>query len=392
MVRMRSVAVSYTHLKIRLHADVAVGSFLSGGIDSSIISALAKQHHHNIHTFSIGFADEPFFDETRYAELVAKHINSTHHTFKLKNSDFLDHIHPFLNCIDEPFADSSALNVYILSKYTRQHAKVALSGDGADELFMGYNKHKAEYLSNQFLYKNLVPALSPLLSLVSGSRNSPIANKVRQLKRFSEAVKLDPKERYMSWASLSSQSETDNLFKHRSSTAFDSVFEEAFAQHLFNQVNYADLKIVLADDMLVKADRMSMQHGLEIRNPFLDYRIVEMAMNLPMHQKINASGQKIILRNNFKHLLPETIFTRAKRGFELPLWKWLKTVLKNDIENNWLSKTKIEEQDLFNYERIHELKQKLYSNHPGDAPAQIWALIVFQNWHDQFKEFIVRSS
>lgn len=375
-------------VKIRLNADVPVGSFLSGGIDSSIISAIAKQHHNNIHTFSIGFADEPYFDETRYAEMVAKHINSNHHVFKLQNTDFLNNIHPFLNSIDEPFADSSALNVYILSKYTKQHVKVALSGDGADELFMGYNKHRAEYLSNKFVYKNLVPAFSPVYDLVQGSRNSKFGNKIRQLKRFAEAVKLNPQERFMSWACISSQSEVDALLKLSGKSEFDSIFHESFSQQGFNPVNYADLKIVLADDMLVKADRMSMQHGLEIRNPFLDYRIVEMAMNLPMHQKINGTHQKVILRNNFKHLLPETIFTRSKKGFELPLWKWLKKELNSEMNNNWLSEQKIKEQGIFNYEIVQQLKNKLQTNNPSDAPAQIWALIVFNSWLDNYKGFI----
>lgn len=379
-------------VKIRLNADVPVGSFLSGGIDSSIISALAKQHHNNIHTFSIGFADEPFFDETRYAERVAKHINSNHHVFKLKNTDFLSYIHPFLNSIDEPFADSSALNVYVLSKYTKQHVKVSLSGDGADELFMGYNKHRAEFLSNQFLYKNILPAFSPIYNLMLGSRNSGFGNKIRQLKRFSEAVKSSPKERYMSWACISSQSETDNLFITNTATNFDSLFEEAFTQKDFNPVNLADLKIVLADDMLVKADRMSMQHGLEIRNPFLDYRIVEMALNLPMHQKINSQYQKVILHSNFKHLLPEEIFKRSKKGFELPLWKWLKTELKTEIESDWLSENFIKQQGIFNYTTIYELKQKLFSTSPGDTPAKIWALIVFQQWYKNNQQFIQNNN
>ncbi len=375
-------------VKIRLHADVPVGSFLSGGIDSSIISALAKQHHNNIHTFSIGFADEPYFDETYYAELVAKHINSNHHVFKLKNTDFLDNIHDFLNSIDEPFADSSALNVYLLSKYTKQHVKVALSGDGADELFMGYNKHKAEFLSNQFLYKNLLPAFSPIYNLMIGSRNSSFGNKIRQIKRFADAVKLKPMERYMSWACISNQAECNDFIKQNNPNSFDSIFEEAFEQTQFNPVNYADLKIVLSDDMLVKADRMSMRHGLEIRNPFLDYRVVEMAMNLPTHQKINANEQKVILRTHFKNLLPQQIFTRSKKGFELPLWKWLKNELRSDIESKWLSKQFVEEQNLFNYSAIENLKQKLYSNNPGDAPAKIWALIVFQQWYKNHSHFI----
>ena len=375
-------------VKLRLHADVPVGCFLSGGLDSSIISALAKKHHDNIHTFSIGFADEPFFDETEYAELVAKHINSNHHTFKLKNTDLLENITPFLKSIDEPFADSSAFNVYVLSKYTKQHVKVALSGDGADELFMGYNKHKAELLSRTFSSKALSPLVNPVLSVLPDSRNKKFSNKIRQLKRFSKSANLNADERYINWACISSEKEVNDLLLSKSNHSFNQLFDEAFQQKNFNPVNYADLKIVLADDMLVKADRMSMQHGLEIRNPFLDYRIVEFAMNLPENKKISNQGQKLILKESFKDLLPSRIFAREKKGFELPLWKWLKNELKSDIEINWLSEKTIKEQNIFNYEGVKKLKQKLFSDNPGDSPAQIWALIIFQNWYVNFKAFI----
>ncbi len=375
-------------VKLRLHADVPVGCFLSGGLDSSIISALAKQHHNDIHTFSIGFADEPFFDETEYAELVAKHIKSTHHSFKLKNTDLLENINPFLQSIDEPFADSSAFNVYVLSKYTKKHVKVALSGDGADELFMGYNKHKAELLSRKFSSKALSPMISPVLSLLPDSRNKSFSNKVRQLKRFSKSVNLEPDERYINWACISSEKEVNDLLLSKSNYNFNDLFSEAFTQKNFNPINYADLKIVLADDMLVKADRMSMQHGLEIRNPFLDYRVIEFAMNLDENKKISNLGQKLILKESFKDFLPKEIFSRKKKGFELPLWKWLKTELKNDIETNWLNEKRIKEEGIFNYATVKKLKQKLYSDNPGDAPAKIWALIVFQNWHTNFKSYI----
>jgi asparagine synthase (glutamine-hydrolysing) len=375
-------------VKIRLQADVPVGCFLSGGVDSSIISALAKQHHPDIHTFSIGFADEAFFDETEYAELVAKHIGSSHHTFKLKNTDLLENIDPFLKGIDEPFADSSAFNVYVLSKYTRAHVKVSLSGDGADELFMGYNKHKAELLSRKLSSRIAVPVMNPILNILPDSRNSSFANKVRQLKRFSSSANLEPMQRYINWACISNKKQVDTLLKKEAGRNFNQLFEKAFTQKDFNPLNYADLKIVLADDMMVKADRMSMQHGLEIRNPFVDYRVVEFAMNLPEHKKIGSEGQKLILKESFKDLLPAEIFSRKKKGFELPLWKWLKNELKNDIETKWLSEKTITEQGLFNYNTIHKLKQRLYSDNPGDTPAQIWALIIFQNWYNNFKSFI----
>jgi asparagine synthase (glutamine-hydrolysing) len=375
-------------VKLRLQADVPVACFLSGGLDSSIISALAKKHHHDLHTFSLGFADEPYFDETEFAEKVADHIQSKHHVFKLKNTDLLENIHPFLNSIDEPFADSSAFNVYVLSKYTVKHAKVALSGDGADELFMGYNKHKAELLSDKFFYNTILPLISPMLGLFAGSRNSGFSNKIRQARRFADAVKLDPMHRYIHWACISRDKEVEAIIKKSYSSEFENIFSPSFQQKKFNPVNHADLNIVLADDMLVKADRMSMQHGLEIRNPFLDYRVVEYAMNLPVENKITGAGQKLILRNEFRSLLPDEIFTRKKKGFELPLWKWLNQELKHDIENKWLSKDVIEEQNLFFYPAIKELKDELFSSSPGDAPAKVWALIVFQNWYSNFKEFI----
>src|SRR5690606_21641366 len=129
----------------RLVADVPVGTFLSGGVDSSIISLIAKKYKSDLNTFSIGYKDEPFFDETIYAKAVADKIGSKHHVFSLTNAEMYEHLNDILDSIDEPFADSSAIAVYILSKYTKKHVTVALSGDGADELFSGYNKHMAEY-------------------------------------------------------------------------------------------------------------------------------------------------------------------------------------------------------------------------------------------------------
>lgn len=376
-------------VKIRLNADVPVGSFLSGGLDSSIISAIAAKHHKQIHTFSIGYADEPYFDETHYAEQVSRHIGSQHNTFRLTNRDFLENISDFLSCIDEPFADSSAFNTYLLSKYTSKDVKVALSGDGADELFMGYGKHRAEYLRSKFIYKNIIPLSNPVLNVFTGSRNSKLSNKIRQLKRFADSAKLPAEARYINWACISGSKEVDQLMKVKSGrNYFLNIFNEGFEQNSFNAVNYCDLKIVLPDDMLVKADRMSMQHGLEIRNPFMDFRVVEFALNLPMKQKINSGGQKIILKETFKDLLPGEIINRAKKGFELPLWKWLNNELKSDIESKWLSKEKIENQGIFNYEMISELKTKLYSKNAGDAPAKIWALIVFQQWMENFGDSI----
>lgn len=376
-------------VNLRLNADVPVGSFLSGGIDSSIISALAKQHHKNIHTFSIGFKDEPFFDETDHARSVAKHIGSHHHEFKLKNTDFLDNIHPFLNSIDEPFADSSALNVYILSQLTKKHVKVALSGDGADELFKGYNKHKAILLAKSRTSKMLTSAMHPLTNLMPKSRQGKLQNQSRKIDKFKKLIGHSDKVKQQFLAQLCDGQEANALLKKRESSAyFNSLFKHSKIFSSFPLEDTFDIEIVLKDDMLVKADRFSMLNGLEIRSPFLDYRIVNYALNLDKKEKINRNEQKIILRKKFEHLLPKEVFTRKKKGFELPLWKWLNTELRSEIENKWLSKAFVTAQGLFNYDEVERLKAKLFSKDPGDSAARVWALIVFQNWFIQNKKYI----
>ncbi|HNP06053.1 MAG TPA: asparagine synthase (glutamine-hydrolyzing), partial [Cyclobacteriaceae bacterium] len=197
----------------RLIADVPLGSFLSGGLDSSVVAGLASKHQPDLHTFSIGFKDEPFFDETDYARLVAKHFNTEHTVFSLTNNDLYEHVHDILDYIDEPFADSSAIAVYILSKETRKHATVALSGDGADELLAGYNKHEAMYrMLHPGFKENLVGSLSGLWKALPHSRNNPMFNKFRQLNRFAQGMKLDVKERYWHLAGFATELESLQLF------------------------------------------------------------------------------------------------------------------------------------------------------------------------------------
>src|SRR5882762_4333915 len=178
-------------VKRRLVADVPLGAFLSGGIDSSTVAALASRHKPDLQTFSIGFKDEPFFDETRFARMVAKKLNTQHTVFSLTNDDLYAHVHSILDSIDEPFADSSAIAVFILSKETRKHATVALSGDGADEQLAGYNKHAA---FNRAIHagtrESVVGSMLPLWKILPKSRSGFFGNKTRQLQRFAEGMKL----------------------------------------------------------------------------------------------------------------------------------------------------------------------------------------------------------
>src|SRR5436190_2561685 len=195
-------------VKRRLVADVPLGSFLSGGVDSSVIAALAKRHKPDLQTFSIGFKDEKFFDETSHALSVAKHINTRHTVFTLSNKDMYDQVHSILDYVDEPFADSSAIAVNVLSRETRKHTTVALSGDGADELLGGYNKHAAFYRAQHpGLKENFASALGPLWKILPKSRHAPFSNTTRQLDRFARGIALPSKERYWQWACYATMKE-----------------------------------------------------------------------------------------------------------------------------------------------------------------------------------------
>lgn len=373
-------------VQLRLIADVPLGAFLSGGIDSSIITALAAQHTPHLNTFSVGYQDEPFFDETQYALAVAKKCRTEHTVFSLNNQDFFADLYQMLDYIDEPFADSSAIAVYILSKRTAKKVKVALSGDGADELFGGYRKHQAAYhaMHPRWWSKIAIWGL-PLWQKLPQSRNGTLSDLVRRLSRFAKAAQLPQQERYWQWASLLNAQAANELLTHK-------VHENDFLKHKnqfthildensnVNHWLYADTQLVLQGDMLTKVDMMSMANGLEVRSPFLDYRVVNFAFSLPEAYKINANTRKRIVQDTFRTLLPPQIYNRPKQGFEVPLLKWLKTELQHRINHELMNRDFIIQQNIFNYEKIKKIWEQLHSNNPADSAATIWAFVVFQHW------------
>ena len=379
----------------RLVADVPLGAFLSGGVDSSVVVALASKEVEQLETFSIGYHDNPFFDETHYAETVAKHFNTKHTTFKLSQKDVYDVLFNVLDYMDEPFADSSALPVYILSKYVKKHVTVALSGDGADEMLGGYNKHWGEYRLRQGgLAASLVKKLLPLWKSLPQSRNGGFSNKVRQLVRFAEGSKLNPKERYWAWAGYTKDQEVENLLhsKYRNQDLEDYKESKAsLLKHLndsslegMNEFFYTDMQLVLPNDMLIKVDWMSMANGLEVRVPFLDHDVVNFIFSLPISSKIDKGIRKRIVQDAFMDILPKEIYNRPKHGFEVPLLNWLQTDLRSLIENDLLQDRFIEEQGIFDVNEIKKLKNQLFSQNPMDVHARIWGLVVFQYWWKKY--------
>jgi len=298
----------------RLVSDVDLGCFLSGGIDSSIISTLAREYKTDLNTYSIGFENANYFDETEFANAVAKKIGSHHTVFKLKDTDFIDNFESIINSFDEPFGDSSAIAVNILSKYTSEHVKVSLSGDGADEMFAGYNKYRAEYLiRNMKASKKLAAKIGKsVLSPFPSSRTSKISNLKRKLDKLNAGLSSNQTERYIKWISNGNQAGFDIL----QNTTPPNI------QHLLdipeitsiNDILISDQKIVLSGDMLKKVDLMSMAHALEVRTPFLDHKLVDFANSLPEEYKINERTNKRILLEAFKDDLPSELWNRPKKG------------------------------------------------------------------------------
>jgi asparagine synthase (glutamine-hydrolysing) len=385
LLRLMNIAV-----KRRMIADVPLGAFLSGGIDSSAVVSLAAQHTKNLNTFSIGYKDEPLFDETKYASLVAKKCNTNHTVFSLGNNDFLTHLYSILDYLDEPFADPSCIPTYILCKHTRSKVKVALSGDGGDEVFAGYNKHAAEYQARQKSWKSgLVKSCAPIWKVLPKSRSSKIGNKIRQLHKFAEGANLAVQERYYRWCSIASEEAVLSIFqpqiqhkinlakfKKRKAAITDCIKNETD----FNQILQADMEGVLVSDMVHKVDMMSMANSLEVRSPFLDVDVVNFAFLLPQEYKINRSIKKRIVQDTFRKLLPEELYNRPKQGFDLPLLSWFRKDLYSFIFDDLLTEERIMNQGIFNFSEILKIKAKIDSSNNEDVAEQLWAHIVFQYW------------
>lgn len=379
-------------VKLRMVSDVPLGTFLSGGIDSSVITAIASKYKKDLNTFSVGFSDNPYFDETKYAELVAKMHKTNHSVFYLSNKDLFENLNSILDYIDEPFADSSAIPVYILSKKTREKVTVSLSGDGADEMFGGYNKHFAEWkIRQKSLVNSLVSSFHPLWKIMPKSRNSKLTNIFRQLDRFAIGYNLKNEKRYLRWCAFAPNSYSKSLIKkpidnkklEERKKLVNSFFSE---KGDLNESLYADMHQVLVNDMLTKVDSMSMANSLEVRTPFLDHNLVDFAFKIPPKFKVSKKGRKTILKDAFRNELPKELYTRNKMGFEIPLLQWFQTDLKSLIFDDLLSENFIKEQNLFNIEEINRLKHKLFSSNPEEVHAQIWALIVFQTWWKKYMQ------
>ncbi len=375
----------------RLISDVPLGAFLSGGIDSSIIVALmARNSARPVKTFSIGYKDLPSFDETKYAREVATFNKTEHQEFRLGYRDILDAFPTVLESLDEPFADSSAVPTFIVSRETRRDVTVALSGDGGDELFAGYRMYLGEYWSRYYakiplFFRNGV--IAPLINALPDAREKPSLEMVRRMKKFVRGMSLAFPDRFCGWReifpfsmrqALLNKPPAENLYLR---VIREMVEEEKdyFGGDMTNLMLYMDVKGLLPGDMLTKVDRMSMVNSLEVRVPFLDYILVEYVFRLKGHMKLKGTNRKYILMQTFKDLLPPSLHRRPKWGFEMPIGAWLRNELKFLIDE-YLSEDLIKRQAFFDFEIIKRLINT-HMNGRQDTSWHLWNLIVFQHWY-----------
>jgi asparagine synthase (glutamine-hydrolysing) len=366
----------------RLIADVTVGSFLSGGVDSSIVSILAKQQQSNINCYTVKFSENAYFDESNYAEMVAKQYDIKQTFVEFTAQELQATVFKFLDQIDEPFADASALAMYLLCEKVSKHIKVALTGDGADELFGGYNKHRAYSYANQEKWLKSLSFLNPLIAALGTGRQSARHNKLRQLKKLITLSQKSNADKYLFLAANGGDAGNELLLPHLQMNWKDTLLDTNFNLETdANAFLALDFQYPLAGDMLVKTDRMSMLNSMELRNPFLDVELVNYVFSIPAAYKFNSKTTKQILKSTFSEILPQAIIERPKKGFEVPLHAWFTGALKQNITAVWCNKKFIEQQQIFDWTKVDALVKKATSQQPDDSVNNLWSLIVFNAWY-----------
>ena len=390
-VELRMVDLLRNSVKRRLISDVPLGVFLSGGIDSSTITAFAqKEVPGKIETFSIGFED-PSFDESKYARLVSKYLGTEHHEQTMIPSDLLNLVPNLPDILDEPMADASILPTYLLSKFTREHVTVALGGDGGDELFAGYPTYLAHKFARRYeMFRgNLHPLIAFLVNLLPVSDNNISFD--FKVKKFLSGIGYPDGIRNFVWLGSFSFPELRKILSPGLDVPFDPIriaeeiqsYERGFPlKDETTLLQYLDLKLYLQDDILVKVDRASMACSLEVRAPFLDHEFVEFVMNLPSSLKLRRFTAKYLLKKVMKDFLPKEVIHRKKKGFGVPIAKWVKGPLR-ELFGDLLSFNRIKTEGFLNPSYVNSLLQNHLVN-KKDNRKQLWTLLVWELWVNRY--------
>lgn len=380
-------------VRMRLVSDVPLGVLLSGGIDSSTVTALAVlASTETVRTFSISFA-EASFDESLFARAVAKHLGTDHHEERFSADLAANLVGEIGSWLDEPSSDPSLVPTYLLSRFTRKHVTVALGGDGGDELFAGYPM----YLGHRFadIYAR-VPRVMRRSLVEPFVRMLPVKTKNLSFdyraRRFVSAADHDPIERHHMWFGSFTAAEQQDLLsesiKHQSDGDIyheaRRLAEECDATDMIERMQSLDTQLYLAEDILSKVDRASMAVSLEVRAPFLDPRVAEYAASLPRNFKLRGRKSKFILKRAVEDLLPPFVSRRGKKGFGIPVAEWLKKKL-NPLAHDLLSRERVRRAGLFDPDYVTRLldeHEKGLANHR----KPLWTLLMFELWHESFIE------
>jgi asparagine synthase (glutamine-hydrolysing) len=365
-------------------ADVPVGAFLSGGIDSStVVGIMSRLSKKPIDTFTICYKDK-YFDESDLARKTAEINKTNHHEFILDYDEVFDEIDNIVNALDEPFADSSAIPTYMVSKHASKHVKTVLTGDAGDELFAGYQKYLIGYYAAKF---NKIPKILKegiiKKAVYAIPDKTPITRKARKVIDNANKSVFEQRLNLMSLGFKDYEKIRLLNSKYQIMGSLDfikeyyNVYEGKTAE--ISLAQYTDFKVVLEGDMFHKVDRMSMHHSLETRSPIVHKDVVELAARIPSKYKINDKNTKMILKDTFKDILPPDVLKGKKRGFSVPIGKWLSSQLKDELLR-LLDKDFINAQGLFNYNFIKEILDE-HMSMKKNRFSELWLLFVFQRWY-----------
>ena len=386
--------------KQRMISDVALGAFLSGGVDSSgVVALMAKISEDNgdkpITTCSIGFDDEKF-DETEFAKIVAKQYNTNHHELTV-HQDVAESLEHIVSFFDEPFADPSLVPTFFVSQLAKEKVTVAIAGDGGDEVFAGYEKYAVDHTENKlrakipkWIRKNVFPSLSKLSALVN-------INLFQRASSLLKSLSVEPAMGFYisnsfikdsAWQALITEDTKEKLANYHPCEQTIARYNQCDGHDHLSRILYTDMKTYLPGDILVKVDRMSMANSLEVRAPILDHKLMEFACTIPSELKFNTSHgkneKKYLLKEAFKDYLPDDILYRKKMGFSVPLASWLRTELKAITEERLLNRN----DGLCRFFKKEQIEKMWYEHktEKKDNATVLWSMLMFQMWWDKYMD------
>src|SRR5205085_849886 len=379
-------------VRVRLMSEVPLGAFLSGGIDSSAVVALmAQESSEKVKTFSIGF-EEQDFSELHHARRVDEYLGAEHHEFNMR-PDAMEILPTLVEHYGEPFADSSAIPSYYVSRETRKYVTVALNGDGGDECFAGYERYAAMNLAQR--YARLVPAVIRNGVIRNFARALPEfrsrANPLRKAQRFVDAASLSPVQRYLRWVIAFDEQAKVNLYSNQfrnETAAFSTIgfiepwFAGANGAGIVDASLLTDTMTYLPNDLLVKMDIASMTVSLAARSPFLDHPLMEFAASLPENLKLRGMTTKYLLKRVLKKFVPEENLTRAKMGFGVPIGHWFRGTMQPFLRETLLSEKALS-RGLFNRDRVKQLIEQHVASKINHE-HRLWSLLMLELWFQRF--------